>query len=75
MRKDLEEHIYRVYITEALKLITENTAHAVMGDGKVLKKSWQELLDINKSQEYPKSGDDIALDIMARAGLHQKGGD
>lgn len=75
MRKELEDHAYRVYVTEALKSIAENTAHAVRGGGKMLRKSWYELVDIGKSQEPLKTGDEIALDIMARAGLHQKGGD
>lgn len=75
MRKEFEDHTYRVYVTEALKSIADNTAHAVMGGGKMLQKSWYELIDIDKQQEPQKPGDEIALDIIARAGLHQKGGD
>lgn len=46
-----------------------------MGGGKMLQKSWYDLVDIGKPQDPQKSGDEIALDIIARAGLHQKGGE
>lgn len=75
MRKEMEDHTYRVYVTEALKSIAENTARAVISDGKSLTKSWYEIIDIDRPEEPAKTGDEIALDIMTRAGLHQKGGE
>ena len=74
MRRELENHTYRVYVTETLKAIAENTSHVVPG-GKAMTKSWIELIDIDKPQEPVKTGDEIAIDVIAHAGLFQKGGE
>ena len=67
-------------MTDALKVLTENTAKAivpgvgVIGLGSVFTKRWAEMSQPREKQkeETPKTGDEIAADVMKRAGLHQK---
>jgi len=57
--EDDRELTYRIFITRSLQLIPQN---------KYLKKDFYEYL--NPVVEDNRSGDEIALDIMHRAGLH-----
>lgn len=58
-----EEKQYRVYITDALMVIANNTARAFGGSTVTMRYS-----DIIKPQDT-RTGDDIAVDVMQRAGL------
>ena len=75
MRREAEENQYRNYVTEALRILTENTTHHVLpgygnvGYGGYLKSSWAELRRPRREKEEPENGDAIALDLMRRAGL------
>ena len=70
-----------VYVTDALKLIAENAQKAaipgvgVVDVGSVLTQRWAELLEPQKEAAPSRTGDERALDVMQRAGLHQKAGD
>ena len=66
-RKKAQEKIYRAYITDALKAISQNTA-AFNGQGLAMSGRFAELAGyIPKADEM--TGDEIVADIIARAGL------
>lgn len=59
IEEDSREEAYRIYVCKSLQLIPQN---------KCLTKDY---LDILAPQEVdPRSGDDIALDVIANAGLN-----
>lgn len=58
-----EEKQYRVYIADALMVIANNTARMFGGSTVNMR-----YLDIIKPQDT-RTGDDIAVDVMQRAGL------
>jgi len=53
------EETYRIYVSKALQLIPQN---------KYLAKDYLDMMHPKK--EDPRSGEDIAADVMAQAGLH-----
>lgn len=55
-----KEHFYRCYITEALRLITENTAH--ISDGKIISVSYRDIIE-NGNNEPQRTSDDIINSI------------
>lgn len=55
---------YRAYVTESLRL---------QGENKYIQRSWLDIID-HRSMDT-RSGDEIALDVIERAGLHYKGGE
>ena len=61
-KQKYEETRYRMYITDALKLISENTAKFV--GGSYIAARWYE-----KKDNDQRSGDEIAKDIIKRANL------
>ena len=62
---------FRMYIAENLRMIGENTARAVNG-GKYITAKWEE----EQKQRDDRTGDEIAADIINRAGLKfTEGGD
>lgn len=67
-RQDAEEKRYRAYLTDALMVIAENTAHIISG-GKVMNGRWLEPL---KPVQKERTGDEIAADVIRRAGLHPR---
>lgn len=73
-----EELRYRVYITEALRVLTENTTHHLIGGvgavdyGTKMKDSWYTGRNPAKEQQDEKTADEIALDVIRRAGLRLK---
>ena len=70
LMEDLEERRYRAYITDALMILTENTAHSVK-EGKYLTQRWAEkFLPVDN-----RTGDEIVLDVIKNAGLTLKGGE
>ena len=66
LQEQSEERLYRAYLTDALKAIGENTAKAV--NGAYLSVRWVDLAE-GKHQTDTRSGDEIAADIIKRAGL------
>ena len=73
-QREQEEEFYRMYVTDCLRILTENTTHYVIaGYGNVdygahIKERWAEMRKKVEPKEE-KSGDEIAADIIARAGL------
>lgn len=59
------EDAYRVYITDALKVLTENTAHPY--GGTVMTKRYQDILHPQK--EDTRSAEEILQDVIVGAGL------
>lgn len=58
---------YRIYLTDSLKYIAENTARSVSSDGKYLTVRYIDIIE-PKPQDN-RSGDEIAIDVITRAGL------
>ena len=56
---------YRVYVTDSLKLIAENTAN--FAKGRYMKDRYYDA--IRPAKEDTRTGDEIVEDIMKRAGL------
>ena len=77
MRREADDTRYKNYLTEALRILTENTTHYLIpGVGNVnyggyLKTPWIEAQKKSreKKTEEPADGDQIAIDLMRRAGL------
>lgn len=63
-QKRAEEKMYRMYVTDALKAITENTARRETTT--ILSKRFVELIS---ETEPEKTGDEIAEEVIKRAGL------
>lgn len=76
LREQADERLYRTYITDALKLIAENSQKAavpgvgVIDVGSVLTKRWAELIDAQKEEkkkpEDNRPAAEIAHDIWKR---------
>lgn len=58
--EDDERHSYRAYIAETLRL---------QGEGKYLQKRWLDIVGEQQPAAPERSGDEIALDVIRRAGL------
>lgn len=61
-RKREEEKAFRVYVTDALRAITSNTAN--MFGGYTIASRYAELVGLIKADE--RSGDEIVADILER---------
>lgn len=68
MWEDLQAETYRVYVTDSLRTISENTAR--FGGGAVTKLRYYDV--IHPNEEDTRTGDEIAADIIAGAGLKLK---
>ena len=66
-QKKNEEIAYKIYITDALKLISENTAGLVKG--KIMSKRFCEIAYEEKKQEPEKSAEEIIAEVNKKAGL------
>lgn len=64
------DDIYRAYITDALQAITSNTS--MYAGGQAIQQRYYDI--INRKQDK-RSGDEIAADIIKKAGLVIKGGE
>lgn len=75
-QQEMEEKRYRAYITDALRILTENSTHYLIpGVGNVdygmyLKDRW---IEPSKAHADNRTGDEIAADIINRAGLRVAG--
>ena len=65
MLEDVHAETYRVYVSDALRIISENTAR--FGGGTFAKQRYYDVINPPKVDE--RSGDEIAADIIERAGL------
>lgn len=67
--EDEEAQTFRIYATDALMNIAENTARFVSG-GKYLSRRWIELFEDNPVDT--RSGDEIAIDVLQRSGARPR---
>ena len=76
----MEELRYRQYVTEALRLLTENTTHFVVpGYGEVsygnyIQRPWFDVAAKSRSsrKEDNRTGDEVAAEVIRRIGLKLK---
>ena len=68
--EEQEEKRYRAYLTDVLMLVSKNTARFVEG-GEYLTDRWVE----GSKPVDTRTGDEIAADVIKRAGLTLKGGE
>ena len=69
------EKSYRIYVTDTLKAIAENTAKIIKGGGAVMTKRWIDVIEPPKPiKEDNRSCEEIVSGIWARA-FHNKRGD
>lgn len=66
-----KERLFQIYITDALKCLNDNVAKTL--GGSTLKVRYYDLLESGNKQENEKTGDEIALEIIKKAGLKVKG--
>lgn len=66
-----KERLYQIYITDTLKCLNDNLAKLI--GGTVLKARYHDLLESGTKKESEKTGDEIALEIIKKAGLKVKG--
>lgn len=65
LEHEAEETRYRAYVTDALKIIAENIAG--IAGGYTMTSRWAD--NLNKQEPAQISGDEIAKEVMAKAGL------
>lgn len=63
--QELKERQYKIYVTDALKALTENTAR--FAGGTVFKERWIDLH--NREPQEEKTAEQIVDDVVTRAGL------
>lgn len=64
---DTEELIYKRYMADGLKYVTESISQEF--GGKYLYVSFADLIDNNKKQTITRTGEEIAADVIKKAGL------
>ena len=64
IRQAEDEHVFRAYVTESIRLLSE---------GKRFVKSYEEI--ISRKPVDTRSGDEIAAEVILRAGLLPTGGE
>ena len=65
-RREQEDKAYRIYVTDALRLISENTASSV--GGKYITARFADVIASPK-EEDTRTCEEITADIIARCGL------
>ena len=58
---------YRVYITDALKIISENSAK--FAGGSMISARFYDIINEQNKHDEKKTGEEIVADIITRAGL------
>lgn len=58
---------YRIYISDAVRLLTENTAR--FGGGASISNRWVEMFDSHKRVEDNRAPEEIIADIAQKAGI------
>lgn len=64
---DTEELIYKRYMADGLKYVTESISQAF--GGKYLYVSFFDLINSDKKQTVTKTGEEIVADVIKKAGL------
>lgn len=64
---DTEELIYKRYMADGLKYVTESISQEFGGE--YLYVSFADLIDNNKKQTITRTGEEIAADVIKKAGL------
>ena len=70
LKREREEKIYKLYLTDTLKAINDNLT-AYIGGGSVLKKRWVEIAETD-IKEDTRTGREIADEVIRKAGLIYK---
>ena len=68
-KAEQREMAYRIFVTDCLRITTENTA-ALSKEGSYVSKRYYDI--INPPPVDDRTGDEIVLDIISRAGLEVK---
>lgn len=64
----MQERAYRIYITDALRAISGNTAH--IHGGEIMQRRWIDVIEREEPiEEDPRSIQEIAHDIWCRMGM------
>ena len=66
-----KERLYQTYITDTLKCLNDNLAKVIGGTS--IKARYYDLLEAGSQKESEKTGDEIAIEIIRKAGLKVKG--
>ncbi len=66
-----KERLYQTYITDTLKCLNDNLAKVIGGSS--IKARYYDLLEAGSKKESEKTGDEIAIEIIKKAGLKVKG--
>lgn len=77
-KEKTDELKYRIYVTDCLRMLTETTARCVMSGSNVsyIGMRYADTLDGFKAKKEPeKTGDEIALEVIKKAGLSLKRGE
>ncbi len=64
-KRDLEEKAYKIYVTDSLKSIAENTARYAGGGYPAIR--YADLIEQKPHEE--KSGEEIVADVIKKSGL------
>lgn len=64
---------YRIFATDCLQVLTQNTGRAVPAGGRVVNARYYDW--IHPERQDKRSAEEIISDIMRNAGLVQKGGE
>ena len=67
-KEQQKEMAYRVYVTECLRVMTENTAKQSESGGSYLNKPFADVIGNNNPKDE-RTADEIIADISFRAGL------
>lgn len=65
LREEARERLFKTYVTDTLRILTENVAK--LGGGSYMPVRWIDL-EMPKPQDE-RSGDEIAADVIKRIGL------
>ena len=66
VKRNIEEEIFKVYVTDALKVMSENTA-AFSSEGKCMSGRYADVIrPERRDKAETRSGDEIAADVIAR---------
>ena len=68
IKQEHENEVYKVYIAECARIITENTAKSVGGN--YIKATFADILKPQKEKiEDTRTGEEIAFDVLNRIGI------
>lgn len=63
----VKEQSFRIYLTDAVKIAAENTAH--IGGGTIIRKRWIDKLDEQLVKEETRSAEEIIADVIDKSGI------